>query len=82
MTQIVTRIPQELAEAVDQLVDDGLVASRSEAVRRALADLVDRHTRRQVGRKIVEGYEENPQPDSDGVWSDRATLDMIMEEPW
>lgn len=82
MTQIVTRIPQELAEAVDQLVDDGLVASRSEAVRRALADLVDRHTRRQVGRKIVEGYKENPQTDSDGVWSDRATLDMIMEEPW
>ena len=82
MAQVVTRIPEELANAVDQLVEDGFVASRSEAVRQALSELVDRHRRHKVGQAIVDGYEKIPQTDADNMWSDRATIDMILEEPW
>jgi Arc/MetJ-type ribon-helix-helix transcriptional regulator len=38
MQQFVTRIDDELAAAVDHLVDDGVVANRSEAVRLGCAN--------------------------------------------
>jgi len=37
MAQSVTRIEEQLARDVDDLVREGLVSSRSEAVRRGLA---------------------------------------------
>lgn len=82
MTQIVTRVPEELIDAVDGLVEGGFVGSRSEAVRVALAELVDRHRRTRTGQEIVAGYTQFPQEDADGLWSDRVTVEMIAEEPW
>ena len=80
MAQLVTRIDDALARALDELVDDGAVASRSDAVRIGLERLIDRHRRDRIGARIVEGYTAI-QPDDDG-WSDEATLAMIAEEPW
>lgn len=81
MTQLVTRIDDELTGAIDQLVAEGVVANRSEAVRLALQELVDRHRRAEIGRAIIEGYDAVPQ-DDDETWTDEATLAMIAEEPW
>ena len=77
-----TRIPDELAEAVDRLVAEGVVASRSEAVRLGLERLVDRERRRQIGQAIVDGYTRVPQTEDDLLWSDEDTRRMIEEEPW
>ena len=82
MTQVVARIPQDLADEVDRLVDDGVIESRSEAVRQGLLGLVERHRRSVVGEAIVDGYRRTPQDDSDSLWSDRATIEMIAQEPW
>ena len=82
MAQLVTRVNPELVEAVDRLVADGLVASRSEAVRLALEALVERHRRARVGQAIVEGYRRSPQSEADVGWADEATRRMIAEEPW
>ena len=84
MTQFVTRLDGSLADAVDALVEAGVVASRSDAVRQALEDLVDRHRRAQIAESIVEGYTRLPQADSgdDVSWPDAATVAMIGEEPW
>lgn len=82
MTQVATRVPAELVEAVDRLVEDGVLASRSEAVRIALSEFVDRHRRDGVGRAIAAGYQQTPQTPHDGLWSDDATVAMIREEPW
>ncbi len=82
MTQLVTRIDEELAGAVDQLVADGVVANRSEAVRLALRQLVDRHRRDEIGRAIVAGYAASPQEEQEVGWADRATVAMIADEPW
>ncbi len=79
--QMVIRVDDELADAVDALVDEGIVASRSEAVRLGLRRLVDRHRRDQVGASIVEGYRRTPQSGADGR-GDRSTVEMIAEEPW
>lgn len=81
-TQLVTRIPDEVAASIDSLVDAGVFASRSEAVRAGLEVIIDRERRAAVGRAIADGYRRIPE-DEDGLgWSDAATAAMIAEEPW
>lgn len=82
MPQMTTRVDDKLAAAVDELVDAGVVANRSEAVRIGLEQLVDRHRRGEIGRRIVEAYRRTPQTDAEVGWSDEATTRMIAEEPW
>jgi len=82
MTQIVTRVDDELAEAVDELVQAAVVESRSDAVRIGLQRLVDEHRRAAVGRSIVAAYEKEPQTQAELAGIERATREMIAEEPW
>lgn len=82
MAQLVTRVDDELAAAVDELVAAGIVASRSEAVRLGLERLVERIRRDQIGARIVEGYRQRPQSDAELSWSDESSLRMIEQEPW
>ena len=82
MSQLVTRIDDDLARAVDALVAEGVVASRSDAVRQALRELIDRHRRRRIGEAIVEEYRRQPQTQEEVGWADEATVRMIEEEPW
>ena len=82
MAQLVTRIPDALAEDLDRLVAEGVVASRSEAVRLGLERLVDRERRRRIGQAIVDGYTRMPQTDDELLWTDEDTRRMIEEEPW
>jgi metal-responsive CopG/Arc/MetJ family transcriptional regulator len=82
VSQLVTRIDDDLARDIDVLVAEGVVASRSEAVRQALRELIDRHRRRKIGDAIVEGYLRQPQTDEELAWTDEAARRMIEEEPW
>lgn len=82
MAQIVVRVDDELAAQLDALVEDGVVASRSEGVRQAIDRFVDAHRRAEIGRQIVEGYRRMPQDHDEGLWSDERTFRMIAEEPW
>lgn len=82
MPQIVTRLDDRLAEAVDELVTAGIVASRSEAVRLGLERLVDLHHRARIGNRIAEGYRARPQTEAEVGWADGSTVRMIAEEPW
>jgi len=80
--QLVARVPEELVEAVDQLVRDGVFGSRSDAVRSGLTALLDNMRRDLVGREIVAGYERSPQSAGEPAWTDAASAAMIAEEPW
>ena len=82
MPQLVTRVDVQLVAAIDAMVDSGLVASRSDAVRLALTRLVDQQTRAGIGARIVKGYLQTPQTDEETLWTDAATARMIAEEPW
>jgi Arc/MetJ-type ribon-helix-helix transcriptional regulator len=82
MAQLVTRVDDELAAAVDELVADGVVSSRSEAVRLGLERLVDRHRRLRLGAIIVDAYRARPQTETEVGWADEATVRMISDEPW
>ena len=82
MTQFVTRIDEHLASLIDELVAEGVVDSRSDAVRRGLRSLVDQHRRRRTAEAIVRGYRDLPQSEEEVGWADQATVRMIGEEPW
>jgi len=82
MAQFVTRLEDRLASEIDRLVAAGVVASRSEAVRLGLERLVDRYRRETIARRIVEGYTRRPQTENEVGWSDKATIEMIGDEPW
>jgi Arc/MetJ-type ribon-helix-helix transcriptional regulator len=80
--QLVTRVPEDIAAAIDDLVREGVFDSRSDAVRAGLAVVIDRQQRAAVGRAIADGYRRLPQVDDDLRWSDAASAAMIAEEPW
>lgn len=82
MTQFVTRVDPQLAEAVDALVASGVVESRSAAVRVGLSELVERHRRRTIGERIRHAYRELPQTDEELGGLEEATRALIAEEPW
>ena len=82
MVQLVTRVSDELAAGIDELVDCGVASSRSDAVRSALERWIDSERRRRVGEAIVEGYKRIPQTEEELAWADRAAAEMIAEEPW
>jgi Arc/MetJ-type ribon-helix-helix transcriptional regulator len=82
MAQLVTRVDDDLAAAVDELVAAGVVASRSEAVRLGLERLVDRYRREEIGARIANGYRARPQREADVAWADESSMRMIAEEPW
>jgi Arc/MetJ-type ribon-helix-helix transcriptional regulator len=82
MTQLVTRLDDRLVAEVDELIADGLVATRSEAVRLALERLVDEHRRRRIGEQIADAYRRQPQTDEELGGLDAATRALVEEEPW
>lgn len=82
MAQLVTRVDDRLVNELDELVAQGVVESRSEAVRVALNALIDQHKRGRVGPQIVEAYRRLPQSEVEVGWADEATRRMIAEEPW
>jgi Arc/MetJ-type ribon-helix-helix transcriptional regulator len=82
MTQLVTRVDAQLVADVDELVAAGIVASRSEAVRVGLSELVDRHRRADVGRRIADAYRRLPQTSEELTGVDEATIALLEDERW
>jgi Arc/MetJ-type ribon-helix-helix transcriptional regulator len=80
--QIAVRLPDRLAQRLDELVRSGRFDSRADAVRRAIQDLVESERRRQVGERIAEGYRRMPQTDEDVAAAAAAAARSIAEEPW
>lgn len=82
MSQIVCRLDADLLAAIDDLIERGVVESRSAAVRAGLRAIVEAHRRAATGRAIAEGYERIP-PDAElEPLAMRAGLAMIEAEPW
>jgi len=68
--------------ALDELVADGLAASRPDAIRLAVAQLHERHRRSKLGRAIADAYRAAPQTDDDDA-SALANANALTEaEPW
>ena len=73
MAQFVTRLDDRIAQEIDDLIADGTVASRSEAVRKGLERLIDEHRRSRIGTEIADAYPRQPQTDEELAGLDKAT---------
>lgn len=80
--QFAIRMSDELARSLDELVSSGRFATRAEAVRAAIEQLVDAERRRDTGRRIVQGYTDVPQTDAEVAAATEAAMRSIEEEPW
>ena len=68
-----TRVDDRLLAQVDALVDEGVAATRSDAVRLGLVALVESHRRQQSGMAIVDGYRRHPQQEDELAGLNDAT---------
>ena len=81
-TQIAVKLPDGLLDEIDQLVEQGHVASRSEAVRRGLAVLLERARSEQLDQAFRRGFRAQPQTDEEVEEAWRRGVASIEEEPW
>lgn len=80
--QLAIRIAEEMAAGLDELIDNGRFSTRTQAVRAAISDLIERERRAAIGEAIVRGYERCPET-AEEVQVARANLRrLIAEEPW
>lgn len=82
MTTVAVRLPDEVVRALDRLVRDGSFATRTEAIRSALDELLRTHQEAALDRAIAEGYRSMPQSDEEVSLATVATRALIEEEPW
>ena len=82
MTQLVARIDNDLAKSIDELIAEGVVESRSDAVRKGLRALIEQTRRRRTADAIIAGYTDHPQSEDEVAWADQATVRKIADEPW
>jgi Arc/MetJ-type ribon-helix-helix transcriptional regulator len=82
MSQLVTRIDDEMADAIDALIASGEFASRSDVVREGIARLVDERRRQAIGDQILAGYDRLPETADELQQAEAAARAMIDDEPW
>ena len=80
--QIAVRIPDALAESLEELVTSGRFETKAEAVRTALEVFVEAERRGRVGALIADAYRRAPQGDLEVEAATRAAIRSIHEEPW
>ena len=80
--QFAIRMSDELARSLDELVSTGRFATRAEAVRAAIEQLLDSERRREIGWQIVQGYTDVPETDAEIAAATEAAIRSIEEEPW
>lgn len=82
MGQFVTRIDDDLARAIDELVEEGVFESRSEAVRTSLTATLEAHRRIRLGRESNKGYAQFPETVEELRLAEAVATLMITAEPW
>lgn len=80
--QIAVRLSAAGLEALDDLVDRGVYATRAAAVRAGIDLLVELDRRRRDDESIVAGYRRLPPTDAETTAAIASLRDAIAEEPW
>ena len=80
--QIAVRVPEDLLDLVDALVDKGVFESRAAAVRAGLEVVTDVARRRAVDDAVVQGYRRIPPTRTEEEAALASLREAIAEEPW
>ena len=82
MTQLVTRMADNVIEHIDALVSRGVATSRSDVVRRALAEFFAREEDRQAAEEYAEAYRLRPDSADERGLALEEGRRLVAEEPW
>jgi len=82
MTQIAVKLPDGLVRELDELVAQGLFASRSSAVRRAVEMIVSGQHRAALEEVYANAYRRVPESESELAEARRLATLAINDEPW
>lgn len=82
IAQLVIRIDDAMADAIDALIASGEFASRSDVVREGVSQLVDERRRRAIGDQIIAGYDRVPESPDELLQAEVSARAMIGDEPW
>lgn len=80
--QIAVRVPVDLLDALDDMVQRGRYVSRAAAVRAGLIALAEADRRHRIDENIVEGYTRVPPTPLEDAGARASLRDAIIEEPW
>jgi len=81
-TQLIARIDDELLLGVDSLINLGVAANRSEVVRLALTELIERTHQAEVDRRMIAAYTAQPLDAAEVASARASAMRMIAAEPW
>jgi predicted transcriptional regulator len=81
--QLAIRVDDDVARSLDSLVPDRF-PNRTEAIRTALEEFLDRQRRIEIGRRIVAGYERIPAGEVSDVaaYSAKRTAEQLDDWDW
>lgn len=82
MTQIAVKLPGDVLDGIDRLVEEGVYANRSDAVRQALVELIRRRQRLVIDQRFAAGFAANPETDDELADATRLAIESIDDEPW
>ncbi len=81
-TPVPTRFTADELAIIDELVQEGVGASRSAVIRRGVHQLADSVRRARVGASIARSYREDPQSPEDDELAMASAMAMTEAEPW
>lgn len=81
-TQIAIKVPDELLDKVDRLVEQGAFESRSQAVRSGLESVVVERRRQEIDQRYRDAFARIPETDEELADATRQAVASIREEPW
>jgi len=81
-TPVPTRFTADELAIIDELVHEGVGASRSAVIRRGVHQLADSVRRARVGASIARSYREDPQSPEDDKLAMASAMAMTDAEPW
>jgi Arc/MetJ-type ribon-helix-helix transcriptional regulator len=80
--QIAVKLPLDLLEAVDRLVESSRFASRSEIVRAGLQRVIADDRAQAIDHAFARGAELHPDSDDDIRRATALATESINDEPW
>lgn len=80
--QIAVRLPRELLDEIDDLVERGVYESRAAAVRAGVEAVAESERRRRIDQAVIEGYRRSPAGEAEREAAVASMRDAILEEPW
>ena len=80
--QIAVKLPDELVQELDRLVEQGDFASRSQAVRSGISAIVAARRRAEIERRFRQAAVDLPETERELADATRLATEAIHDEPW